>query len=102
MDCIGNNRSERINAFEEEMNVKTSIQSIWGGDVVCSAPPAPFNKVNGVQLFMKITRSAVLVLIFLASFVVAGCSSIQSAYTSTVDTVSGWMKSDDKKSEDKK
>jgi hypothetical protein len=30
MDCIGNNQSERINAFEEEMNVKTSIQSIWG------------------------------------------------------------------------
>ena len=51
---------------------------------------------------MKITRSAVLVLIFLASFVVAGCSSIQAAYTSSVDTVSGWMKSDDKKSDDKK
>jgi hypothetical protein len=51
---------------------------------------------------MKITRSAALGLIFLASFVVAGCSSIQSAYNSSVDTVSGWMKSDDKKSEDKK
>ena len=54
--------------------------------MVCSAPPAPFNKVNGVQLFMKITRSAALGLIFLASFVVAGCSSIQAAYTSSVDT----------------
>jgi len=51
---------------------------------------------------MKITRSAALGLIFLASFVVAGCSSIQSAYTSSVDMVSSWMKSDDKKSEDKK
>jgi len=51
---------------------------------------------------MKITRSAALGLIFLVSFVVAGCSSIQAAYTSSVDTVSSWMKSEDKKSDDKK
>jgi uncharacterized protein YceK len=27
----------------------------------------------------------------------SGCSTISSAYDSTVDTVSGWFKSDDKK-----
>jgi hypothetical protein len=37
---------------------------------------------------MKITRSAALGLIFLASFGLAGCSSIQSAYKSSVDAVS--------------
>ena len=66
-------------------------------------PTASFlNKVNGVQLFIKVTHSAALGLIFLASFGLAGCSSIQAAYTSSVDTVSGWMKSEDKKSDDKK
>jgi len=27
----------------------------------------------------------------------SGCASVQSAYSSTVDTVSGWFKSDEKK-----
>ena len=38
----------------------------------------------------------VIVLAFVA-LSLAGCSTLQSAYDSTVDTVSGWMKSDDKK-----
>lgn len=29
-------------------------------------------------------------------FGLAGCASVNSAYQSTVDTVSGWFKSDDK------
>jgi hypothetical protein len=52
-------------------------------------PTASFlNKVNGVQLFIKVTHSAALGLIFLASFGLAGCFSIQSAYKSSVDAVS--------------
>lgn len=31
------------------------------------------------------------------SLVLSGCSTIGSAYNTTVDTVSGWFKSDDKK-----
>jgi hypothetical protein len=31
-----------------------------------------------------------------------GCSTIQGAYDSTVDTVSGWFKSDTKKAEEAK
>jgi uncharacterized protein YceK len=31
----------------------------------------------------------------------SGCASVQSAYNSTVDTVSGWFKSDDKKDQKK-
>jgi len=31
----------------------------------------------------------------------SGCASVGSAYQSTVDTVSGWFKSDDKKEKSK-
>jgi uncharacterized protein YceK len=35
------------------------------------------------------------------SLSLSGCASIQSAYNSTMDTVSGWFKSDDKKDQKK-
>jgi PBP1b-binding outer membrane lipoprotein LpoB len=43
-----------------------------------------------------ISVKTVIALAFVA-LSLAGCSTLQSAYDSTVDTVSGWMKSDEKK-----
>jgi len=36
------------------------------------------------------------------ALLLGGCSTIQGAYDSTVDTVSGWFKSDSKPAEEKK
>jgi hypothetical protein len=40
--------------------------------------------------------------ILLMALTLGGCSTMQSAYDSTVDTVSGWFKSDSKPAEQKK
>ena len=40
--------------------------------------------------------------LLLAALMLGGCSTVSSAYDSTVDTVSGWFKSDSKKEEPKK
>jgi uncharacterized protein YceK len=37
------------------------------------------------------------ILVFGLLVTLSGCSTVTSAYDSTVDTVSGWFKSDDKK-----
>ena len=42
-----------------------------------------------------------LVVALAISVNLSGCASVQSAYNSTVDTVSGWFKSDDKKDQKK-
>lgn len=44
-----------------------------------------------------ISSSKSIVLALAMCFTLAGCSTLQSAYTSTVDTVSGWFKSEDPK-----
>ncbi len=41
----------------------------------------------------RLTLSGILI----ACFFLGGCSTVSSAYTSTVDTVSGWFGSDSKK-----
>lgn len=48
------------------------------------------------------TRKLYTAGILLISLTLGGCSTMQSAYDSTVDTVSGWFKSDSKPAEQKK
>jgi uncharacterized protein YceK len=42
-------------------------------------------------------NNSVLAIVCGLMMCLSGCSTVTSAYDSTVDTVSGWFKSDDKK-----
>jgi len=49
---------------------------------------------------MQSTYKTVIVSLFLTALL-AGCATVESAYKSASDAVSGWFKSDDKKDQKK-
>jgi hypothetical protein len=66
-----------------------------------SIPPRAtiFNKSASKDSIMNSIKHLAVALALTVSL--SGCASVQSAYNSTVDTVSGWFKSDDKKDQKK-
>ena len=69
-----------------------------------SIPPrATITRVGPEKHSKDETMNSIKLLIVAISLnlILSGCASIQSAYSSTVDTVSGWFKSDEKKDQKK-
>jgi len=58
---------------------------------------------TNMELSMRSISNSLLRLVlgFSSAVLLSGCSTMQSAYHSSVDTVTGWFKSDEKKEEKK-